>query len=216
MPKIISIEGNIGSGKSTFLSYLKEYYQNSEIIFLKEPVDEWENIKDAITNETMLEKFYADQPRYSFPFQVMAFITRLSALKEAIDANPDAIIITERCLYTDKLVFAKMLYDIKYIEDVNYQIYCMLFEKFVKDVPLHEIIYIRADPMICYERIQRRSRQGEMTITLEYLEKCHQYHEEMMNALNVTVRILDGNVDIQKNHKMAIDEEVTHQIIQGL
>ena len=86
MSKIISIEGNIGSGKSTLVSLLKDTFENTksnpyDVIFLQEPVDEWENIKDSAGN-TMLEKFYQDQEKYSFPFQMMAYISRLALLKK--------------------------------------------------------------------------------------------------------------------------------------
>ena len=74
MAQIITIEGNIGSGKSTLLAHLKEKYENNtNIIFLREPVDEWECIKDK-EGVTMLEKFYSDQKTYSFSFQMMAYI----------------------------------------------------------------------------------------------------------------------------------------------
>ena len=60
------IEGNIGSGKSTLLENLRKQYTNhTHIIFLQEPVDEWEKIKDNEGN-TMLKKFYANQEKYSF------------------------------------------------------------------------------------------------------------------------------------------------------
>ena len=59
--KLVSIEGNIGSGKSTLLENLKTYYNdNTNVIFLKEPVDDWEKIKDKQGN-TILKKFYLDQ-----------------------------------------------------------------------------------------------------------------------------------------------------------
>ena len=61
---ILSIEGNIGSGKSTLMEELKKAYENNpNIVFLKEPVDEWNNICDKDGN-TMLSKFYADQKKY--------------------------------------------------------------------------------------------------------------------------------------------------------
>ena len=110
MPLIVSIEGNIGSGKTTLMEYLKTHFKSKSIVFLKEPVDEWETIKDH-EGTTMLQKFYADQEKYSFSFQMMAYISRLSLLKDTIENNPDAIIITERSLMTDRHVFAKMLYD---------------------------------------------------------------------------------------------------------
>ena len=65
-PLIISVEGNIGSGKSTFVSFMQRTMTN--VIFLQEPVDEWNDIRDR-DNETILSKFYKDQPNYSFAFQ---------------------------------------------------------------------------------------------------------------------------------------------------
>ena len=79
---VVSIEGNIGSGKSTLLHNLQEYYANvPEVIFLKEPVDEWEKIKDE-NGVTILEKFYKNQEKYSFPFQMLAYVSRLKLLKD--------------------------------------------------------------------------------------------------------------------------------------
>jgi deoxyadenosine/deoxycytidine kinase len=130
---------------------------------------------------------------------MMAFISRFSMLRKAIKENPDAIIITERCLYTDKYVFAKMLYDSKMLEDVNYQIYCKWFEEFSQEVPMSKIIYIKTNPEICLERINKRNRTGEDTIELDYLQLCSTYHDNMMNELrekNIEVIVLNGNVDI--------------------
>ena len=66
--EIFSIEGNIGSGKSTIIERLKERYP--QFIYLPEPVDEWNKIKDN-SGVTILEKFYNDKKRYSFSFQMM-------------------------------------------------------------------------------------------------------------------------------------------------
>ena len=191
---IISIEGNIGSGKSTFLSYLKS--NNNKYIFVKEPVDEWESVRDTESGKSIIEKFYEDQEKYSFSFQMMAFISRFSLLRKAVQENPNSIIITERCLYTDKFVFAKMLFDMKKIEDINYQIYCKWFEEFSQEIHVSKIIYIKTNPIICYSRIQQRNRKGESVIPLDYLESCHEYHENMIETLQESVYIisLDGNV----------------------
>jgi deoxyadenosine/deoxycytidine kinase len=199
MSQIISIDGNIGSGKSSFLSYLKEISKEQKFIFVDEPVEQWLQIRDAETGESIFEKFYQDKSKYSFSFQMMAFISRFSMLRKAIKENPDAIIITERCLYTDKYVFAKMLYDTKMLEDVNYQIYCKWFEEFSQEIPMSKIIYIKTNPEICLERINKRNRTGEDTIKLDYLQLCSTYHEDMMNELrekNIEVIVLNGNVDI--------------------
>ena len=200
--KFICIEGNIGSGKSTLLKELEEKYkENKEIIFLKEPVDEWATIKDE-KDVTMLEKFYGNQEKYSFPFQMMAFISRLSILKKVMKENKNTIIISERSLFTDRYVFAKMLYDQKKIEDVNYQIYLKWFDEFANEFPVNNVIYVNADPSICYQRINKRSRNGEENIALQYLELCHNYHEDFIkiNMDNCQKLLLDGNIDIfEKN-----------------
>ena len=90
MSCIFSIEGNIGSGKSTLVKILKEQLftaNGKKIIFLQEPVDEWESIKDE-SGESILEKFYSNQQKYAFSFQMMAYISRISLLKNTIKKKP--------------------------------------------------------------------------------------------------------------------------------
>jgi len=199
--QIYTIEGNIGSGKSTLLEFLKNelIVSDQKIIFMKEPVDEWEEIKDS-TGNTMLQKFYENQEKYSFPFQMMAYISRLKLLKETVEQNQNAIIISERSLYTDKYVFAKMLYETNKIEDVNYQIYCKWFDTFVKDYPITGIIYVKTEPNICHDRVAKRSRVGESSIPLDYLVSCDKYHDDMLDiekqVMSKNQLVLDGNVDI--------------------
>jgi deoxyadenosine/deoxycytidine kinase len=207
----ISIEGNIGSGKSTLLSNLREHYKNNDnVIFLKEPVDEWAKIKD-INGTTILEKFYANQEKYSFSFQMMAYVSRIKVLRDTLkekqnnNKTQDFIIITERSLYTDKMVFAKMLYDSGKIEDVNYQIYLNWFDTFSGEFPVHKVIYVKAAPEKCYQRIAKRSREGEENIPLEYLTACSLYHDNMLDKSKIDCvcneqLILDGNIDIYENN----------------
>ena len=216
---IVSIEGNIGSGKSTLLAKLRETYaDDANIVFLKEPVDEWEKITDE-NGVTILEKFYADQEKYSFAFQMMAYVSRLKVLRDALKNISDSqhsvkrtILITERSLYTDKLVFAKMLYDSGKIEHVNYQIYLNWFDTFSGEFPVHKVIYVKTDPKNCYARIAKRSRDGEGNIPLDYLDKCSQYHNNMLDlsakeCVCGNQIILDGNIDIYEN-KAQLDDWV--------
>ena len=201
--KIISIEGNIGSGKSTLLTNLKEHYKHhSNIVFVDEPVSEWETIVDPNDGENMIQKFYTDQEKYSFPFQIMAYISRLALLKEAYEENENCIIICERSLLTDKHVFAQMLYDDGKIEDINYQIYMKWFDTFARDYPIDKFIYVNTEPTKCFERVGKRSRTGESDIPLEYLQNCHNYHKQMVEKINNVFQI-DGNVDInEKKNQM--------------
>ena len=208
---IISIEGNIGSGKSTLLSNLREHFKdNVDIVFLKEPVDEWAKIKDK-NGTTILEKFYADQEKYSFPFQMMAYVSRIKELRTTVkeqkkNSSKPFVIITERSLYTDKMVFAKMLYDSGKIEDVNYQIYLNWFDTFSDEFPVHKVVYVKTTPEKCHKRIVKRSREGEDNIPLSYLKSCSFYHDNMLDknlttCVCETQLILNGNVNIYENTK---------------
>ena len=174
MTIILTVQGNIAAGKSTFVESLRQQYEgNSRVCFLQEPVDEWSTITDE-EGKTMLALFYGNQKRYAFSFQMMAYISRLALLKRAIAKNYD-IIITERSLETDRQIFAKMLYNDGKIASVEYQIYLKWFDEFKRDFPEENVIYVKTDPEISAQRVTKRGREGEI-IPLEYLQKCHDYH----------------------------------------
>lgn len=204
---IYSIEGNIGSGKSTFVRMLKQWYEknkdfcDTKFVFVDEPVDSWTTICDE-KGTSILEKFYTDQKTYAFSFQMMAYITRLHILRKAVqDNSPDTIIITERCNYTDKNVFAKMLYDDGMISMIDFQIYMKWFEEFLKDVKIKGYVYISASPKTSFDRVLKRGRKGE-NIPIEYLEKCNNYHDNWMNnvdnSLFGNVLTLNGNTNFDE------------------
>ena len=135
----------------------------------------------------------------------MAYISRLSIILEALKKNPK-MIITERCLLTDKHIFAKMLFDDNKMEDVEYQIYNKWFNEFNKQVQLSNIVYIKTDPVKCYQRIKTRAREGEDGIPLEYLEKCDSYHDQFIESCesSVTTIRLNGNIDVDEKSKEKI------------
>jgi deoxyadenosine/deoxycytidine kinase len=198
IPGVYSIEGNIGTGKSTLLEILKKRYQNvPNIVFIDEPVKEWDEIKDLEGN-TMLQKFYGNQEKYSFAFQMMALISRIKKLKDAINKNPNSVIISERSVYTDKYVFAQMLYDTKKIEEVEFQIYMKWFDSFTKECKIEKVIYVKTSPEICHERISKRSRIGEEVIPLKYLQDCNYYHDKMISNSDFCRNVLEinGNIDL--------------------
>lgn len=196
-PIILSIEGNIGAGKSTIIEKMKERMSSDEVIFVKEPVDEWEHFRDNTDGENILMKFYADQTRYAFTFQVLAYTTRLALLRKTIRENPAAkVIVCERSLDADRNIFAKMLHDSGKMSDIEFQIYDHFFSEYsekdefrISQSPpntpqirynLDGVIYIDADPEICSERIKKRSREGESGIPVEYLKSCRDYHENWL------------------------------------
>lgn len=214
-PIIVSIDGNIGSGKSTIIDYLSKYFtqylnthrinnklkpvKEYKIAYLFEPVDEWQKVVDK-NGESILSHFYKDQRRWAYAFQSMAYITRLIELQKAIDDEYD-IIFTERSIMTDKNVFAKMLHVNRIISDIEYAIYNKWFDHFSSIVKNIKTVYIKTKPEICMLRIQNRKRTGEDIIPLSYLKDCHYYHETWLN--NITSKdiiVIDGNIETNSSN----------------
>jgi len=209
-PIIISIEGNIGSGKSTILNELEKYINDTgnphRIQFLKEPVDIWEKIRDSETGENILQKFYADQKKYAFPFQVMAYASRLSMIRSAINGDSSKIIICERSLEADKNIFAKMLYDDGKIDDINYQIYNHFYKEYAADCEVKGIVYIDALAEVSHGRVAKRSRDGESSISLDYLQKCKLYHDQWLGNTETPLLRIDATADTEYNLSDPSDE----------
>ncbi len=217
MPKIFSIEGNIGSGKSTLIKKIKKQFRwvkHRKIIFLQEPVNIWESFTDGSKN--IIEKFYENQKEWAFSFQMMAFISRISQLKRKIEKyNYESyIIITERCVETDKNVFAKMLFDEEKINPINYQIYLKWFDEFVSDIKIDGHIYLKTEPEISLERIKKRNRKGE-TISIDYLKKCHNYHNNWLDKKD-EVLIIDVSSEISEEIINEWGNSITNFIIDNI
>lgn len=203
-PLIVSIDGNIGCGKSTIMTYFKAHFanycgskgNNCRLCFLEEPVNSWQSICDE-HGKNIITHFYENNERYSFAFQMMAYVTRLSLLKDALSKDYD-VIITERSIYTDKNVFAKSLYDAKKLSLIEYQIYLKWFDEFSGIIASIKYVYIRTSPEICDLRVKRREREGE-TIPLSYLQDCHHYHDVWLNnPLNIEkgkILVINGNIE---------------------
>jgi deoxyadenosine/deoxycytidine kinase len=234
MPIIVSFDGNIGSGKSTtcyeYEQFLKGHMSNveggnilfptitsfkEEVCFLDEPVELWNQVcdKDGVN---ILTNLYKDIRANAFKFQMMAYISRLSLLRKAVKNPKIKLIITERSVETDRNVFAKMLYDVGDISHDEFQIYTLWFEEFLTDVPLSGIVYIRASPEVCMERIGKRARSGE-TIQPDYIQRCHQYHEDWIQTKKCALLELPANEDITQSPRVLTDrmERIT-EFIRGL
>ncbi len=192
---VIAIEGNIGVGKSTFTQILKKNFDKSTIV--SEPVDMWLNIKNN-NDDNILGMFYKDTKRWAYTFQNLAYITRMMKIEDAI-RNSDGIIFLDRSLGTDRNVFEKMLYDDKLLNEIEHQMYNLWYDfyhKYVNSNTNQIYIYLRCNPEIAYDRIAKRGREEEKNITLEYLNKLHEYHEQWLMGLE-NVIIIDCNKDFE-------------------
>ena len=212
--EFVTIDGNIGSGKSTLMKSLRDRYaSNPFVIFVDEPVSDWDNVVDE-NGTTMLALFYANTKKHAFEFQMMAFISRLARFRQAyqrINGNviwstfvsnyhntqetPEQIvcpqkfiIISERSLCTDRYIFAQMLRDSGDITLEQFTVYNKWFNEFAHEYSISKMITIKTDYSVCNDRVISRNRAGEQ-ISLEYLQNCQKYHDKMYELLSKKYKI---------------------------
>ena len=196
---IITIEGNIGVGKSTFTNIMKSAFNDS--IVVSEPVDMWLNTKTN-DGENILGLFYKDIPRWAYTFQNLACVTRMMKIQDAINSNHN-IIFLDRSLGTDRYVFEKMLHDDGLLTDIEhnmYKLWCDFYNNYVNKQNNLNYIYLKCDPEVALERIKKRGREEEKNITLEYLIKLNKYHEDWLGNLD-NVLVIDCNKEFESDEK---------------
>ena len=208
-PILISIEGNIGAGKSYLLASMRKAHP--EYVFIDEPVEFWESLRSE-ENLSLLEVFYKDQRRWSYTFQNCALLSRFKNIENTVKLKTEevaeslksdinvlngvfkpkpVIFITERCLDTDKEVFAKLLRQSGQLDQLEYKLYETWYDLIShRCTPLSAIIYVDTLPDLCADRIKIRSRTGEDGIPKEYLQALHEQQDLwIQNAKVPTLRV---------------------------
>ena len=205
LPRLISIEGNIGVGKTTLMDNLELYYKINNVKnvkIMREPIDEWLSYVDSKDNENILTKFYNNPKKYSFLFQILILKTNLQVLQDFMESchNCD-LIICERSILSSRHVFTKMLYDGSYMDELEYKIYESLFDDWVNSEIFtpQKIVYLDVSPDISYSRIKKRSRTGEI-VTSDYIISCGLYHKTWLeNITDIEVMTLNCDNDVIYN-----------------
>jgi deoxyadenosine/deoxycytidine kinase len=201
---IVTIEGNIGAGKSTFLKMCETMKFDKDHVVLYEKVDEWMNIREDDNDgnsKSIFDMFYQDKTRYCFLFQSYVLMSRVKSVLETVEANPGKVIICERSFMTDYEVFSKSLKDMGELTPLEWKVYDKWHDLVVEifKVPIVGQIYLCADPETCFQRVQERNRQSEDTITMEYLQKLHKFHDLWLGNPTGNFLKINANLDFVHN-----------------
>ena len=198
-PILISIEGDIGAGKSTLIKTLRDAHP--EWHFIDEPVNTWLELKNE-RGENLLELFYKDQDKYAYTFQNCAILSRARNIQNAVHEwqatcveNPALaahnVFVTERCLETDYHVFAKMMYDSGRMGVLEWTLYKMWYEfALTNSYALCGVIHVATPPDVCLARIGVRGRKEEEGISLDYLKSLEEYQNAWLYTENNKVPLL--------------------------
>lgn len=180
----IAIAGNIGSGKTTLTKMLaKRFGWNPRF----EPVD----------NNPYLDDFYADMNRWSFNLQVYFLNKRFKEVVEI--SKSDETIIQDRTIFEDACIFAPNLHGMGMMSDRDFANYSDLFDLMISLVDLPDImIYIRSSIPTLVSHIEKRGRDFEKSIRIDYLTGLNNRYENWIKDYKGHLIIIDGdNIDFE-------------------
>lgn len=164
----IAIAGNIGAGKTTLTTLLAKHFK-------------WEPHYEDADNNPYLDNFYEDMQRWSFNLQVYFLNSRF---KQVIDIHKGGkTVIQDRTIYEDAYIFAPNLHSMGLMSTRDYQNYLSLFELMSDLVsPPDLMIYLRASVPTLVNQIQKRGRDYENSIRLDYLKRLNERYEAWIST----------------------------------
>jgi deoxyadenosine/deoxycytidine kinase len=183
----IAIVGNIGAGKTTLTELLSKNFT-------------WEAQFEAVDNNPYLEDFYGDMKRWSFNLQIYFLNSRFQQLIEL--QKGDKNIIQDRTIYEDAYIFAENLHDMGLMSGRDYENYRAIFDNITSFIkPPDLLIYLKASVPTLVNNIQRRGREYESGIRLDYLSKLNdKYKKWIDNYKEGKLLVLDkDNLDFANN-----------------
>lgn len=166
--KHIAIAGNIGAGKTTLASLLSKKFG-------------WDVQYEDVESNPYLEDFYVDMPRWSFNLQVYFLNSRFKQIYTI--QNGSSTVVQDRTIYEDCEIFAPNLFNMGLMTERDYLNYRDLFHTLsMKITPPDLLIYLRASIPKLVEHIQKRGRDYEENLRLDYLKKLNELYEKWIHT----------------------------------
>lgn len=181
---MIVIDGVVGVGKSTLMNILQE--------------EGYVPFEEPVVDNPILEKFYYDRERYSFPLQIFFLNKRFKNIK---DASKIKNAVMDRSIYGD-IIFAKMLKDAGEMSNEEFDLYMELFENMIEHCKAPKLlVYLEIGVDEAMKRINKRGREYEKIVEREYWEKLNDNYKDYFEQYNISpiLKINVNNMDFENN-----------------
>ena len=190
-PKHIAVAGNIGAGKTTLTELLSKHYR-------------WIPQFEDVEHNPYLFDFYEDMPRWSFNLQIYFLNNRLNHLLD-IQRGTETV-IQDRTIYEDAHIFAPNLHEMGLMAKRDYENYFAFFETLKSMVqPPDLLIYLKASVPTLVAQIQKRGREYEENIRLDYLKRLNDFYNKWIEGYKEGPLLI---IDIDKNKFPDADEDL--------
>ncbi|MCB9262742.1 MAG: deoxynucleoside kinase [Flavobacteriales bacterium] len=166
----IAVAGNIGAGKTTLTGLLAKHYS-------------WEPHYESLDNNPYISDFYEDMQRWSFNLQVFFLNSRFAGVQNI--RRRGETVIQDRTIYEDAYIFAPNLHSMGLMSTRDFDTYQQLFSSIRSMIePPDLMIYLRASISALVNRIQKRGRDYEDSIRLDYLKRLNERYEAWISTYN--------------------------------
>lgn len=200
----IAVAGNIGSGKTTLTGLLAKHFN-------------WKPHYEEVEHNPYLDSFYEDMQRWSFNIQIFFLNSRFRQVMDIRKSGED--IIQDRTIYEDAYIFAANLYDMGLMETRDYQSYQQLFELMSTFLQAPDLlIYLRASVPTLVRQIQKRNRDYEQSIRLDYLKALNKRYENWIANYNKGKLLIieSDNIDLEKPEDLSVVIDQINGSLNGL
>ena len=176
----IAIVGNIGAGKTTLAQKLSQHFK-------------WELFLEAVDDNPYLKDFYEDMPRWAFHLQIYFLNSRFQQVKQINQSTRP--IIQDRTIYEDAYICARNLHQSGLMSQRDYDNYYAIFQSIISMVkPPDLMIYLKADLPKLIGQIEKRGRDYESTMRLDYLRHLNEHYDSWMKSYNLgKLLVIDVN-----------------------
>jgi len=166
----IAIAGNIGAGKTTLTHLLAKHYG-------------WDMQLEDMDENPYISDFYEDMQRWSFNLQVYFLNARWQNIQDI--RTGEKTVIQDRTIYEDAYIFAPNLHSMGLMSTRDFDTYQALFTSIRSMIdPPDLMIYLRASISALVNRIQKRGREYEDSIRLDYLKRLNERYEAWISTYN--------------------------------